>query len=173
VDGAGPDAYTLDLDDDDNLRIRRIIAGGTEDVITAQASGVTFTVGNWYTLRLAAAGGVGSNVVLSAWIIDHGTSKPSLGGSGNWQGVDASPHITATDTEGVRLDAAGHANCGIGGRSATNTDYDTRLDFWKERAISDRGGAGLALPWLPRVTNLHGPTGAQMLPGGMTPPNRP
>jgi len=35
------------------------------------------------------------------------------------------------------------------------------------------GGVGPTLPWLPRQTNLSGPTGAQMLPGGMRPPNKP
>lgn len=34
------------------------------------------------------------------------------------------------------------------------------------------GGGGPQLPWLPRHTNLQGPTGAIMLPGGMTPPSK-
>ncbi|HMJ58857.1 MAG TPA: hypothetical protein VK467_06955 [Gemmatimonadales bacterium] len=39
-------------------------------------------------------------------------------------------------------------------------------------AAAAAGGGGLALPWQPRHTNLQGPTGATMLPGGMTPPSK-
>lgn len=139
-DTGADDCYTLEFTDDNNVTFIRINAGGTPDLLQSTASG-TWTTGDWYTRRLAASGAVGANVDLAIWSVDHNTSKPSLGGSGNWQGVDGSPDLTYTDTDANRLDGTNHSQCGIGGRSSSNSDYDTRLDFWKERAISDRAGS--------------------------------
>jgi hypothetical protein len=97
----------------------------------------TFTAGDWYTFRGAAQGANGANVVLSYWILDHNASKPSDPG---WIGVDGSPDGTFTDTAAGRLDDDTiHLQCGSATRSTT--DYDPRLSFFKQRAITDRGGA--------------------------------
>jgi hypothetical protein len=90
----------------------------------------------FWTVRIAAAGGAGANVVLTVWYSLHGTSKPSDPG---WYGVDGSPDRTYTDTAASRLDETANSLCGMGSGGAS-TEYDTRHDFFKVRAISDRGG---------------------------------
>lgn len=104
--------------------------------LATMTSGGTWATSDWQTTRLAAEGGNGSNVVLSAWWVDHGSTKPSDPG---WYGTDGSPQGTYTDTAASRLDDATiHLQCGVGTRTTPN--YDTRTSFFKERAISDRGG---------------------------------
>jgi hypothetical protein len=137
IDGAGVDWYSVTIRQVTNLiRIHRYVAGASTEIYSAA---LTITAGNFVTVRLAAAGAVGDNVVLSVWVTEHSTTKPADPG---WIGVDGSPDFTYTDTAGTRLDASTHDACGIGGSSAISADYDTRLCFWKSRAISDRSGGG-------------------------------
>jgi hypothetical protein len=128
------------------LRIYRRDIGGGIALLASVA--FTFTAGNFYALRIAAEGA--TDVTLSAWCVDLGGSKP--GTVVDWQGVDASPQLTYTDTAGggLALTAAGNNAAGIGGPSAINTDFDTRLCYWKARAISDRSGGGGGTPSRPR-----------------------
>lgn len=90
------------------------------------------------TVRLATSGAAGANVVCDVWDVNHGSTKPSDPG---WYGTDASPDWTYTDTSASRLDDSVHAHCGIAGRPGTG-DFDSRHDYFKLRAISDRGGGG-------------------------------
>lgn len=138
------DGYVGWIDTGNTFNITRYNAG----VRTGLATPVfeTWTASDYYTLRLAASGTAGSQVVLSYWVDDHNASKPSDPG---WIGVDASPEGTYTDTSasgggsGQRLDTSNHTHCGIAGRGR-DADADTHHDYFKERAISDRGGAAAA-----------------------------
>ncbi|HYE22518.1 MAG TPA: hypothetical protein VD998_02940, partial [Verrucomicrobiae bacterium] len=110
---------------------------GVRTTIASISIGVPFTSGNFYSMRVAATGGVGNNVVLSAWVVDHGSSKPSDPG---WVGSDNSPNVTFTDNSVDRLDDAVNTHGGIAGRGNVAV-YDDRHDYFKVRAISDRGGS--------------------------------
>lgn len=103
------------------------------------ASHATHTT-NFYTLRLSAEGANGANVTLNGWQQDHGSSKPSDPG---WFGDNGSSTTGAVvDSDVDRLDDASvHLQGGIGGRASGATEHDTRHDYWKVRAISDRAGA--------------------------------
>jgi hypothetical protein len=129
------DAYSIHSNADGNFILARWVAAGRTDLAVWTLSRSS---GDWITWRLAAAGTAGSNVVLSAWRTNHGSTKPSDPG---WYGTDASPDQTYTDTSTDRHDDTDDAQCGIGGRNGAG-DYDTRHSFWKSRAISDRGGGG-------------------------------
>ncbi len=111
---------------------------GARTQLASVSSGVSFTVGNYYSIRLAASGGVGNSVVLNAWVSDHGSSKPSDPG---WIGADGSPAVSFTDSSasGTRLDGSQNSHAGIAGRP-TVIQNDNRHDYFKARAISDRGG---------------------------------
>lgn len=98
----------------------------------------THTNGNFVTVRMACEGGNGANVVISIWVVDHGASKPSDPG---WIGDDGAPDYTYTDSAASRLDDdTQHLYVGFAGRGFGG--YDTRCDYWKGRAISDRAGGG-------------------------------
>lgn len=109
---------------------------GTRSALTTFP--LTGAENDFCTYRLAASGTAGSNVVLDTWATNHGTSKPSDPG---WYGDSGSPGGTYTDTNASRLDDSVHAQCGVGCRNG-GTDFDTQIDFFKLRAISDRAGAG-------------------------------
>lgn len=100
-----------------------------------------FTPGNFYTIRMSASGGVGGEVVLDVWFVDHGATKPSDPG---WIGDDNNPDATFTDTEpsGTRLDGSQYTHAGIAGRGTTGAHED-RHDYFKVRDISDRAGANV------------------------------
>src|SRR3990167_4043001 len=106
--------------------------GGTMTEMSSVS--VDVDVSTFRTIRLAAEGAVGANVVLSIWYTDHGASKPSDPG---WIGTDASPNQTYTDTAAGRHDDADDTYGGIG-LWAPSATFDNRIDFWKGRAISDR-----------------------------------
>lgn len=136
MDNAGvDDAYFFEYQSDSAIKIvRYLTSAGTQ--VASIAVG-TWAAGDFFTVRGAAAGAAGANVVLSAWLTDHGS--PTKPGDPGWIGVDASPDGTFTDTDANRLDATSHAHGGVGCRTP-DADYDTRLDFFKVRAISDRAG---------------------------------
>lgn len=117
------------------LVLSRINAGTRTDIYTSAAFG---TLGNFVTVRLAAEGTAGSNVVLDMWTTDHGASKPSDPG---WYGTDDSPTDTYTDSDANRLDDAAHLYGGFAGRGPAGAGHDSRMDFWRVRAISDRAAA--------------------------------
>jgi hypothetical protein len=120
---ASNDTYTLFRNND----------GGATQL--AQGT-LAITTGDFITIRLAASGGVGGNVLLNVWIQDHGSSKPSDPG---WIGNDNSPNLTFTDTDPSRLNTANHIQVGIAGE-AFGMPVDSRHDYFKARAISDRTG---------------------------------
>lgn len=144
VENAGAnDCYAIHSNADGLMDMARWVAGArttlTNWTLPSRDSG------DFVTWRLAASGAVGANVVLDAWVTNHGTTKPSDPG---WIGVDGSPDNTVTDTSVNRHDDSTDIQCGIGGRSGAS-DYDTRHCFWKSRAISDRGGAAATSLLLP------------------------
>jgi len=112
---------------------------GARSHIASVSAGVTAVVGNYYSMRMSASGGNGSSVVLNVWIQGHGNTKPSDPG---WVGNDGSPNIIYTDSSssGTRLDGVQNTGTGIAGRASVNLN-DNRHDYFKSRAISDRGGA--------------------------------
>lgn len=129
------DLYAVQAMSDTNLTLWRW-NGATRTYLADPDTITTYTSGHWYTIRMAASGTSGSNVVLDVWCQEHGSStKPSDPG---WYGVDGTPGGTYTDTSVDRLDDGSlHLHCGIGGRDAGST---TTGDFFKLRAISDRAG---------------------------------
>ncbi|HYE22753.1 MAG TPA: putative Ig domain-containing protein, partial [Verrucomicrobiae bacterium] len=138
-DNTGADSmYGMVLETTGQITIYRWNAG-VQTTIANGSSGVTGTNGNFYSMRLAASGTVGGNVVLNAWVVSHGSTKPSDPG---WVGSDGSPNLTFTDTaaSGTRLDGNQYSQAGIAGRAGVNVD-DERHDYFKVRAISDRGGS--------------------------------
>lgn len=141
IDGATSDFYSFSGDRANSfVRFHKRVGGS---LTTLQSTAQSITATNFVSFRIAAAGAAGANVVLSGWFTDSGgTSKPSDPG---WLGVDGSPGFTYTDTAADRLDDSVHDACGIGGPPALNSDYDTRLCWWKSRAISDRTGGGTSV----------------------------
>jgi len=114
--------------------------GGSATEVGLPLTGLTLTDDDWITIRLAAAGTAGSNVVLSLWY----QTASGAGAKPNHTamiGVDGSPDLTRTDSDTDRLDAANHSNVGIVS-GAQGNQYDTRHDNWRAQNISDRGGAG-------------------------------
>ena len=126
------DAYGLRIDPV-GVTLFRYNAGARSN-LGFQSVPVTITSGNYYTMRLAARGAVGSAVTLNVWMVNHGPSKPTDPG---WIGVDGSPDLTFTDTavSGTRLDGSQHTEAGISGRVGGGT-YDDRTDYFKVRAIT-------------------------------------
>jgi len=104
----------------------------------ATFTGYTALANEFHTMRSAYAGAAGSNVVISIWRQNHGTTKPANPG---WYGADGTPDHTYTDTAADRLDDATHLYNGIVGQGQGG-DWDTRHSFFKERAISDRSAGG-------------------------------
>ena len=96
---------------------------------------------HWWKIRVAASGGVGANVELSAWKENGGPAHQAKPSDTGWIGDDGSPNLTYTDTSVDRLDDNINIQTGIIGRTP-GSDYDTRHDFFKQRAISDREGEG-------------------------------
>jgi len=124
-----------------DLQLWKLVAGVRTNIASSAQSASTdlyFT-----TQRLAAAGGNGANVVLSAWLNLHGSgTRPSDPG---WNGADGSPTYTYTDTAADRLDdSAVDLDCGLLARGMVGS-VDTRHNYFKLRAIADRGGASHAL----------------------------
>lgn len=120
------------------IRFRRFNNSGSPTTIAEVPIPNTFTNNGWYTIRLAAEGGNGADVVLSAWLLDHGAgSKPADPG---WIGVVGAPDATYTDTDGGnRLNGSSQVRAGIGGGGPAP---DSSHDWWKARDISERGGGG-------------------------------
>ncbi len=110
---------------------------GARTNVQSFAIPVTFTGGNFYTMRLAASGGVGGNVTLNIWVVDHGPTKP---GDPGWIGNDSSPQITFTDSSATRIAGLTNDNGAIAGRASIST-FDGQHDYFKLRAISARGGS--------------------------------
>lgn len=137
--GAGNyNGYGVTIDQFGNYQLWKVVAG-TRTQLELVDMGVRGTT-DWTTQRLAASGGNGANVVLNYWWTNHGTTKPSDPG---WIGVDASPNETYTDTAADRLDDSSlNLENGVLGRG--NIGGDSNSDFFKLRAISDRGGAAAA-----------------------------
>lgn len=139
----GSDAYFLEMGQvggDDNLYVSRMSAGTYVNLTSTATPGIDDN--DFITFRLAAEGNAGANVLLSWWLTDHGTTKPSDPG---WIGADDSPDATYTDTAATRLDASANESGGLsGGGTATE---DQQIDFFKVRAVSDRGPA-VDIQWL-------------------------
>ena len=143
-DTAADDGYVfMASNQDDTMYWFRYLAG-TRSTISSYAK--TLAVDQWHTIRIAASGAVGSSVSLAGWDTLPG-SKP--GSDPGWYGVDGTPDGTATDSSVDRLDASTHLKCGFGWVGG-GVDYDPQVCYFKERAISDRAGAG---------TNPKGPLG--------------
>ena len=138
VDNAGANDGYLSWIHGAAVNLDRMVAGVRTTLTTGTP--VTYTSGDWYSLRLSAEGGNGANVVLNFWITDHNATKPADPG---WVGVVGTPDITYTDTDVARLDDSTlNLQGGIGGRQSDTSEFDTRHDFFKVRAISDRAGGG-------------------------------
>lgn len=135
------DAYAFWFES--NTYVLVVYLAGTRSTL-ASATGPTTTAGDFYSGRISAAGSAGNNVVINLWWLDHDTPKPSDPG---WIGVDGSPNATFTDTGVTRLDDTTHTQCGTAGRGrGTEGQSDTHHDFFKIRAISDRGGVASPPP---------------------------
>lgn len=131
------DCYTwagLDWSNQDQITLEKFV-GGTRNTLTAIS--LTQADNDFLTLRGAYQGVVGANVLCSVWANNHGSTKPSDPG---WYGADGSPLSTYTDTASDRLDDAAHDQCGVSGRTG-GLSYNNNYCFFKERAVSDRGGA--------------------------------
>lgn len=131
--------YAAYIDRETNrLEIHRRNAAGNWDSLATL--GITVANNDFVTVRLRAAGAVGAAVVLDAWYLNHGSSKPSDPG---WIGATADLNVTdAATTDTVRHDQAEHAYCGVSGK-AGGFDYDTQHDFWKARTIAEASGGGV------------------------------
>ena len=116
------------------LNLYRWNAGVRTGLTTLQMP-VTFTAGNYYTMRLSATGGAGNSVVLEIWVVDHGSTKPSDPG---WIGSDNSSQGIFTDTSATRLDEINNMNGAIAGRGSTSV-YDHQHDYFKVRTLAARG----------------------------------
>lgn len=116
------------------IRIRRVSDDGPNDFLDEVSVSGTFVNDQWVTIRMAAEGAVGGDVVLSFWVQLHGSgTKPSDPG---WIGSNGSPDATYTDTGGAgRRNAATFTFAGIGGGG---THPDSSNDYWKARDISAR-----------------------------------
>jgi hypothetical protein len=124
----------------DDVIVRRVVAGSATNLVTF-TDGLIHASGEWITIRMAAIGAVGANVVINLWFQNHGSTKPSDPG---WIGVDDTPNQTTTDTAVARLDNSSHVHCGMA-CGGSGVDYDTRHSFYKQRAISDRSGGAFTL----------------------------
>jgi hypothetical protein len=125
--------------------IRRV-AGANTDLGGSDA--LTFTDSVWCSVRLATQTN-GAQVDLSVWRLNHTGTKPADPG---WIGVDGTPDATLAggDTNAARiLDSDAQR----GGVVQTNAAA-TSTDWFKVRAVSDRGGAGAFLARAPYVV-LH------------------
>lgn len=129
------------------IRVYRYYDDGGNAAWVQVGTDIAFTNGytDWISIRLAASGTVGSNVTLDVWATNHGGTKPAS--DPGWQGTDNSPLATRTDSDAARADAADNAYGGVGSLTQ-GFDFDTRHDYWKARAISDRSGATPARPRL-------------------------
>ncbi len=136
VDGSATDGYVaMASNQDDLIYVFRYLAGTRS---TTGSNAKTLAVDEWHTTRIAASGAAGSNVAMSIWDNNHGASKPSS--DPGWYGTDGTPDWTVTDSSVDRLDASTHIKCGVGWIGG-GVDWDNRASWFKERAISDRGGA--------------------------------
>ena len=153
-DNASEEGYAIWGDANaSNVLIGERQAGASFSVLATQGT-TTYTDGNFYTHTLAAEGT--ATVNLSGWHQDDGSSKPSDPG---WTTSATPPTATIThpDSSPDRLiNATNHVDCGIASATAIAADYDTRHDYFKLRAISDRSG-GAATPKGPFGHPLYGP----------------
>jgi len=118
---------------DNNIYWYRVVAGVFTDMGGTDPE--TFVDNQWYSVRLACQT-QGANVVLSAWVLGHGASKPADPG---WVGVDGSPTDTFSDGNAARiLDADAQR----GGLFYNDFGGAGSADWFKQREISDRAGAG-------------------------------
>jgi hypothetical protein len=87
---------------------------------------------------------------------------------------------TGTGTERWNVNVGTNTIAGAGSTSSTSHSWTlfSPSDEWAAVAVpvnwgtGGGGGGGLALPWLPRVTNLQGDKGATMISSGFIPPNK-
>lgn len=106
-------------------------SGGSTQLGTNQAFATADN--DFVTVRIAA---IGNNI--SLWWHNDGTSK--LLSDPGWIGADGSPNYTQTDSSYTDAD---HQFGGLAGHGS-GLDYDTRTDWFKCRAISDRAGTTAA-----------------------------
>ena len=136
------DAYVLDVHTRfPAIDVHRCVNGVVTNILNvfAEPAGYAVDSEEWVTMRLAASGAVGANVLIHVWAkTETSTTKPTDPG---WIGVDASPQWTYTDTAVDRLDDAVHADCGIVNTvNGSSSVADAKYDYFKLRAIADRGG---------------------------------
>lgn len=86
--------------------------------------------GTWTTIRMARDGND-----IDVWLQNDASKPPTDPG---WIGSDGSPTFTITDST---YTGATYSYVGLCGHTS-GSDYDTRHDYWKARALSDRGGGG-------------------------------
>lgn len=135
------DWYFTGVDASDDIILFRV-TGDALSTLTTFTGALVNANNDWITTRLSSQGTAGSNVVVNLWYTNHGTSKPSDPG---WIGVDGSPNQTFTDSSANRLDDATSIQCGMG-MVGSGIEVDTRNDFFKQRAITDRAGAASPVP---------------------------
>jgi hypothetical protein len=100
IDNTGADDwYYIEIDLDDDVILCRL-NGASRTALTTFTGGFVNAASDWLTVRIAAAGAIGANTVISLWWQNHGGSKPADPG---WIGVDGSPDQTYTDTAVDRL----------------------------------------------------------------------
>jgi len=134
-DGADDTMYqTQHGNGDSTLYWFRVVAGVFTQIGT---DAETFVDAQWYTVRLACQTN-GAQVDLSAWVLGHGASKPADPG---WIGVDGSPTDTFADTNAARIV---DADAQRGGLFYNDFGGAGSADWFKVRAVSDRGGGVFA-----------------------------
>lgn len=164
MNGAGVDAYGLDGDKSGSL-LRLVWTVSSSSVAVLSTVAHTFTANEWFTLCLACEGSSGSNVALSGWVQDEGSSKPSVPGFITDVGNE---DITFTHTAANRLDDGSvHLDNGICAENAVSEDFDTRIDFFELRAISDRSVSGRIMSSLAGSGGLVSKGGIAGIGGGL------
>jgi hypothetical protein len=126
--------------------IYRVLVGVVVNLFNGfgEPAGYAIDSEEWVTMRLAASGAFGANVLLHAWAkVETSTTKPADPG---WIGVDASPQWTVTDSAVDRLDDGSTNDCGIANTvDGSSSTADAKYDYFKLRAIADRGGVDTSL----------------------------
>lgn len=106
-------------------------SSGASSTQIGTSQSFTIADNDFITLRLAAVG-----TTLSVWWRNDGATK--LSSDPGWIGVDGSPNYSQTD---ATYNSSTYDWGGLAGNSS-GSDYDTQHDYFKCRAISDRGGGG-------------------------------
>lgn len=144
IGASADDGYGVSIDRADTLSIvRRSDGSNTTNPGTCTTQTPAVNDFEFFTVRIAAEGAVGSAVTLTVWYINHGTTKPAA--DPGWISAGATS-FTCSDNSasGTRLDEATHTHTGIM-HGAQGSDYDSMTDYFHSRAISDRS-AGSSRP---------------------------